>query len=69
MKAFPRTRLYVYEDGRLLEEAGDKGMDLRDYFAAKAMQALISRDGSIKSKKDIEKLPELSYLIADAMIK
>lgn len=41
-------------------------MTLRDYFAAKAMQAILS-DPSYSSPDD--KLAEASYWIADAMLK
>lgn len=43
------------------------GMTLRDYFAAKAMQAIL-----IASKcetKEIDEVTAESYLIADAMLK
>jgi hypothetical protein len=42
------------------------GMTLRDYFAAKAMQAILS-DQNYSSPDD--KLAEASYWIADAMLK
>lgn len=42
------------------------GMDLRDYFAAKAMQSLISKYGFISD--EINFAAEQSYVIADAMI-
>ena len=42
------------------------GMTLRDYFAAKAMQAILG-DPSYSSPDD--KLAEASYWIADAMLK
>jgi hypothetical protein len=41
----------------------DKGMTLRDYFAAKAMQALIDNDGLFSE------IPTQAYAIADAMLK
>lgn len=45
--AFPNAPLYALqeEDGiyELLVDEQSSGMSLRDYFAAKAMQALISR--------------------------
>ena len=45
--AFPNAPLYALqeEDGiyELLVDEQNSGMTLRDYFAAKAMQALISR--------------------------
>lgn len=55
MKAFPSTN----------ETTDDRGMDLRDYFAAKAMQALVGR-------KDFEfenHTWETAYDVADAMMK
>ena len=39
------------------------GMTLRDYFAAKAMQALIDNDGLFSE------IPTQAYAIADAMLK
>ncbi len=52
-----------------------KGMTLRDYFAAKAMQAIIA--GNITGKKCEDRswleadqwAPNVSYEIADAMMK
>lgn len=41
----------------------DAGMTLRDYFAAKAMQALIDNDGLFSE------IPIQAYAIADAMLK
>jgi hypothetical protein len=59
MKAFPTTKP--------LDSWGDpnQGMDLRDYFAAKAMQSLL-----LDSNYDapISDLVKLSYQIADAMM-
>jgi len=40
-----------------------EGMTLRDYFAAKAMQALIDNDGLFSE------IPTQAYAIADAMLK
>ena len=42
---------------------GDEGMTLRDYFAAKAMQALIDNDGLFSE------IPTQAYEMADAMMK
>ena len=41
----------------------ENGMTLRDYFAAKAMQALIDNDGLFSM------IPIQAYAIADAMLK
>jgi hypothetical protein len=43
------------------------GMTLRDYFAAKAMQSLISKCGFISDEINIA--AEKSYVIADAMLR
>ena len=53
-----------YEDETVLNE----GMTLRDYFAAKAMQGILSgyTHGSIPPT---ESLTPASYKIADAMLK
>lgn len=51
---------------------GHRGMTLRDYFAAKAMQSLIINSKTWGYKKDSE-IPEAivtdSYKMADAMLK
>ena len=52
--AFPRTGW-----------PNETGMTLRDYFAAKAMQALIPSGQSI----DTMKYAESAYAVADAMLK
>ena len=44
-------------------ENHSEGMTLRDYFAAKAMQALIDNDGLFSE------IPTQAYSIADAMLK
>ena len=51
-------------------EIGSTGMTLRDYFAAKAMQALIERrgDGALGVYEQTE-VAEDSYIMADGMLK
>lgn len=50
---------------RYLKGIGPDGMTLRDYFAAKAMQAMIMHDlHSLKGKR----VPALAYEMADAML-
>ena len=44
----------------------DKGMKMRDYFAAKAMQAMIA-EPSLKATPD--EFAQKAYQIADAMLK
>jgi hypothetical protein len=58
---FPQPQTYgEWADGSPWFE----GLSLRDYFAARAMQALISIDGGT-----LEKDAEAAYKIADAMLK
>lgn len=60
MKAFPQTQDILY-----MPEA--HGMDLRDYFAAKAMQALLwNPDKALDDKEDVVLA---AYEYADAMMK
>ena len=54
-KAFPYEESYM-----------NHGMDLRDYFAAQAMQYWLSNP---IDNRQIEKLCEGAYQIADAMMK
>lgn len=46
--------------------ASERGMTLRDYFAAKAMQGILSHEGEWNP---ISRLADFSYEIADAMLK
>jgi hypothetical protein len=47
-------------------EIDNEEMTLRDYFAAKAMQAVLSRDSLTVLPKN--KLSELAYSMANAMM-
>jgi hypothetical protein len=58
MKAFPKTPFV--EIG-----TAQDGMDLRDYFAAKAMQGYITGDYDLFPHE----LAEKAYVMADAMMK
>lgn len=57
MKAFPQLAYYSSDE--------HSGMDLRDYFAAKAMQGLISREDLDLTTAECAKL---SYELANAMM-
>ena len=61
MKAFPME----FHDGQGYVDRWELGMELSDYFAAKAMQGLIA-EGKFDS---IITIADLSYRFADAMIK
>lgn len=69
MKAFPASRTEQYQDvdGNWREKADD-GMDLRDYFAAKAMQALLSSPNCDK-EVNASLICAYSYTFADEMMK
>lgn len=62
MKAFPTT--YRNYDESILSDCS--GMTLRDYFAAKAMQALVAK--TIDDNENVEVAAEAAYMFADAML-
>jgi hypothetical protein len=62
--AFPHTWL----DPQLRSSVVAKGMTLRDYFAAKAMQGLFSC-GKAHDEHTAHVTAKASYLMADAMLK
>ena len=68
MKAFP-CKAYVQDKTGVVGISEYSGMDLRDYFAAKAMQSLANAWAINKSypSQDTE-LAECSYQVADAMM-
>ena len=45
----------------------EKGMTLRDYFAGRAMQGMLSENSGIRYPTD--ELVDFAYKVADAMIK
>jgi hypothetical protein len=63
MKAFPSTEP-IYGDN-IVGVKQSTGMDLRDYFAAKAMQAmLVNRNEAVY----LQEMPKICYQWADAMM-
>lgn len=60
MKAFPNPHAFNAEGSQL-------GMDLRDYFAAKAMQAILFNDKEAAAPDGL--IAKGAYEIADAMMK
>lgn len=77
MKAFPGMDLNMDKvmDGHEFEYVPHLGMDLRDYFAAKAMQAIISKQPHLDkpiifmAQDRMKQVSAGSYLYADAMLK
>ena len=45
------------------------GITMRDYFAAKAMQAILNEDPEYHQKYEFLDLADFSYQCADAMLK
>jgi len=70
MKAFPTGALFN-KDGLMV--GGGNGMDLRDFFAAKAMQSLILNPVDMEFEgyalADCDSLSLYAYEMADAMMK
>lgn len=63
LSAFPNT--IVNDHGIII--TGQNGMNLRDYFAAKALSGLQANIGT--NKWSAEKYAKSSYEISDAMLK
>ena len=61
--AFPS----IVDDGETM--SWDRGMTLRDYFAAKAMQNFRDQIGSQSDQEWFDKVAEGAYRMADAMLK
>jgi hypothetical protein len=78
MKAFPIQGLSENGDGVSYRAILEQGMDLRDYFAAKAFQSLISNalpdcvyytiNNQSRIEIGVEILAKDAYLFADAMM-
>ena len=61
--AFPRN---ILDHGHGVISTHESGMTLRDYMAAKAMQAFLMRPGSMTAPDDI--IAQAAYNTADAML-
>ena len=68
MKAFPTPTFSINDEARVTAVGGEGGMDLRDYFAAMALQALIIREGKDHSGI-INEITTTAYQYADDMMK
>jgi hypothetical protein len=70
MKAFPIQGLSETVDGVSYKSVLEQGMDLRDYFAAKAMQAIITKcDEKSSEIEHIDSwIGSYAYTVADAMM-
>ena len=61
--AFP----WMVDDGKTV--TGNKGMTLRDYFAAKAMQEFLDEVGSQSDQAWFDQIAKNAYSMADTMMK
>lgn len=69
-QAFPRQQ-WEYDGQNNVLQYQEEGMTLRDYFAAKAMQTMISNPSIIDNDSDgaVNYAASASYKFADAMLK
>ncbi len=67
MNAFPRAG-HEWEQMSWVPAPAQNGMTLRDYFAAKAMQGMLSSGNLPKTISDAD-IAECTYNLADAMLK
>jgi hypothetical protein len=74
--AFPTVGWEELSSGKIVTTMDNPGMDLRDYFAAKALQSIIltvpeqhKTNGGWIPDQSYEMLVQDAYKIADAMLK
>ena len=72
MKAFPKItndHQPIFFEGKFAGYEGEQnGMDLRDYFAAKAMQAYVTELTHQEADYVCGAVAEMAYFMADAMM-
>jgi hypothetical protein len=78
MKAFPTPTFSINDEARVTAVGGEGGMDLRDYFAAKALSTILGQyDFTFFEDDEDEKegdtfaliIAKNAYEMADAMLK
>lgn len=68
MKAFPTPTFSINDEARVTSVGGEGGMELRDYFAAKALPIAIQEMNEAESY-DLNDSAILAYHYADAMMR
>jgi hypothetical protein len=71
MKAFPTHSINVSDEARVTAIGGEGGMELRDYFAAMAMQGAIAHglfNAEKASNNYADFVASVAYHYADAMM-
>ena len=70
--AFPGKRVesfsHPYGGGTEKQEVLDSGMSLRDYFAAKAINGIISNPNWTVGQRDYQQMADDAFKMADAML-
>lgn len=69
MKAFPTPTFSISDEARVTSIGGHDGMDLRDYFAARALQNFRDQIGCQSDQRWFDLMAEGAYRMADAMMK
>jgi hypothetical protein len=67
MKAFPTPTFSINDEARVTAVGGEGGMELRDYFAAKAMEGLLEHM-DIMHEMTQQAVARRAYQMADAMM-
>ncbi len=65
--AFPAPGTTGYEKDGVVTFVNWPGMTLRDYFAAKALPALVTIEEYVTTN-DLPRIANVAYLLADAML-
>ena len=68
MSDYPITAFPTTEAHWVNENVRTEGMTLRDYFAAKAINAILSDPDAGLLDDDLERYAAISYRLADAML-
>jgi len=69
MKAFPTHSINVNEEARVTAIGGEGGMDLRDYFAAMALQGILAQETEEFGLNTPDDIAAYAYGLADHMMK
>ncbi len=69
MKAFPTQSINVNDEARVTAIGGEGGMDLRDYFAAMAMQGVLAHQTEDYEFNSTEEIAVYAYHVASQMMK
>jgi hypothetical protein len=69
MKAFPTPAFSINDEARVTAVGGEGGMDLRDYFAAMALQGILAQETEEYGLPTPDDIAAYAYGLADHMMK